>query len=260
MRTINGLSVYTYGTEDKQPVVFIHGFPFDNTMWKNQTEKLQETHYVITIDIRGFGKSETGDGQYTMEMFADDLNDVIIALSLNKPVICGLSMGGYIALRYAEKYDNYSALILADTKSQSDPDPAKLNRAAGIKTINEDGPSLYVSNFIPNTLAKKNKTNEDILTPLMIEAKKVPAVSLKGALLAMAGRTDTTEYLKTVNKPVMFICGEEDAFTPPDLMKELSEITKGSRFEVVKDAGHLPPIENPANFNLLLVDFLSGLE
>ncbi|GJQ62672.1 MAG: alpha/beta hydrolase [Melioribacteraceae bacterium] len=260
MKKINGISVYTYGNENNQAVIFVHGFPFDNSMWKDQVNALKENYFVITYDIRGFNKSDVGDGQYTMEMFADDLQMLIENMNLNNPVICGLSMGGYIALRHAEKYGGIKALILADTKSQSDPDAAKINRANGIRRINEEGVGPFVSDFIPNTLSAKNKLDNHIVDRLVIEAKSLSPKTLKGALLAMAARTDTSAYLEKIDFPVMFVCGKEDNLTPPSLMKELADKVKNSIFEIIDDAGHLPPGESPEKFNSLLHNFLGGLE
>lgn len=260
MKKINGISVYTYGSENNQAIIFVHGFPFDNSMWKEQVKVLKEEYFVITYDVRGFNNSEVGDGQYTMEMFADDLEMLIEEMHLDNPVICGLSMGGYIALRHAEKYGNIKALILADTKSQADPDAAKINRANGIKRINMEGTGPYVTDFIPTTLSAKNKQNHHIVDKLVIEAKSLSSKTLKGALLAMAGRTDTTAYLGKIDYPVLFVCGEEDNFTPPELMKDLSKKVKNSLFEMIEGAGHLPPVETPEKFNSLLLNFLGGLE
>jgi len=260
MKKINGISVYNYGNENNQSVVFVHGFPFDNSMWDKQVKALKDNYHVITIDLRGFNNSEVGDGQYTMEMFVDDLHNVIMELNLSKPVICGLSMGGYITFRYAEKYGNVKALVFSDTKAHSDPDSVKLNRSAGIKKINEYGVAPFVSEFIPNTLAEKNKSNNHILDPLVIKAKTISPKTLKGALIAMAMRTDTTAYLSKIDYPVLYICGEEDKLTPVDTMRELSNLTPGSLFEMIEEAGHLAPVENPERFNTVLENFLGGLE
>jgi len=101
-KQINGLAVYTYGNKKNTPIIFVHGFPLDNTMWKNQIKFLQKDYYCITYDVRGLGNSYVGDGQYTMEAYVWDLFSIINELNLNKPVLCGLSMGGYISLRAVE--------------------------------------------------------------------------------------------------------------------------------------------------------------
>ena len=93
---INGLSVFLEGNSKNQSILFLHGFPYDHTMWKEQVEVLSKKYFCITYDIRGLGDSPVGDGQYTMESFVDDLETIINELKLEKPILCGLSMGGYI--------------------------------------------------------------------------------------------------------------------------------------------------------------------
>ena len=130
-RTINDLPVFTEGVNNKHTIIFVHGFPFDHLMWKNQIDELGKDYFCITYDIRGLGESPVGDGQYTMEMFVDDLENIIDELKLNNPILCGLSMGGYISLRAVERMENkFSALILCDTKSSADDNQGKLKRAA----------------------------------------------------------------------------------------------------------------------------------
>ena len=97
--TINGLSVHTFGDNKNRSIIFIHGFPYDHSMWENQINILKEKYFCVAYDIRGLGESSLGDGQYTMEAYVDDLFSIIKDLQLNKPILCALSMGGYITLR-----------------------------------------------------------------------------------------------------------------------------------------------------------------
>ena len=102
-KTINGLSVFIEGDSQSKAILFVHGFPFDHLMWDAQINEFSNKYLCITYDIRGLGKSPAGDGQFTMELFVDDLKKIIDELKLDKPVLCGLSMGGYISLRAAER-------------------------------------------------------------------------------------------------------------------------------------------------------------
>ena len=151
------LATFSKGNPANQPIIFVHGFPFDNNMWKKQVRALSSDFCCVTYDIRGLGNSPAGDGQFTLEMFVEDLFGIIEGLKLSKPVLCGLSMGGYIALRAIEKdEEKFRALILCDTKSSADNDETKLKRAAGIKKINTEGVGKYVSEFIPNCFAEES--------------------------------------------------------------------------------------------------------
>jgi pimeloyl-ACP methyl ester carboxylesterase len=228
-------------------------------MWDAQVNELKARYYCITYDIRGLGGSPAGDGQFTLESFVDDLEFIINNYKLNKPVLCGLSMGGYIAFRCAERMEHkLGGLIFCDTKSEPDTNEGKLKRAEGIKSINNNGLQKFISNFVPNCFAEKYITdfakeyNETLSRSLNYD----PA-GVKGCLLAMQGRTDVTPYLSGINIPSLLTCGEEDKFTPPALMKLISEKISNSEFAIIPHAGHMSPVENPVAFNKIINDFLT---
>ncbi len=253
----NNLAIFTKGDSKNIPIVFIHGFPFDHNMWNNQTEELSKEYYCITYDISGLGESPVGDGQFTMEMFVDDLMEIIRELNLEMPVICGLSMGGYIALRAVERFEEkFRALILCDTKSAADTNDVKIKRAEGIKKINEMGVEKFVNDFVPNCFAEESLSKSFYKETLKGSLKSSP-IGVKGCLLAMAGRTDTTEYLSKVKIPVLVICGEKDKLSPSPRMKEMADAISDSQFQIIPKAGHLSPLENPEAANKVIKDFLS---
>jgi 3-oxoadipate enol-lactonase len=243
------ISIFEKGDTKNKSIIFVHGFPYDHQMWDKVTDSLSDEYYCVTYDIRGLGNSDAGDGQYTIEMFADDLIYVIDKMKLEKPVLAGLSMGGYISLRAVEKYpDRFTALILCDTKSEADNNQAKTKRAQGIKTINEKGLESFVQEFVPTCFAEEsiNSLGKDYEEIFQRSLKHNPK-GVKGCLLAMAGRTDTTDNLQNINIPALLICGEKDKLTPPDIMKEMSKKIKGSRFLVIPGSGHMTPVENPGS-------------
>ena len=253
----NNLATFIKGNPKDFPIVFIHGFPFDHRMWDNQIEELSKECFCVSYDIRGLGESPSGEGQFTMEMFVDDLLKIIETLKLDKPVICGLSMGGYIALRAVEKFEKeLRALILCDTKSAADNNDVKLKRAEGIKKINEMGVEKFVNDFVPNCFAEESLSKSFYKETLKRSLKSSP-ISVKGCLLAMAGRTDTTEYLSKIKIPVLVICGEKDKLTPPAVMKEMANTISDSQFQIIPGAGHISPLENPEAVNKTIKDFLS---
>lgn len=144
---IDNLSVYTKGNPSNPAIVFIHGFPFDHTLWDTIIEQLHQTYYCISYDLRGLGNSEVGHGQYTMESYVDDLEQIIVQLNLTHVILCGFSMGGYIALRASQRLNNINALILANTTTSSDSDEAKLKRANAIQKITQEGLNPFLENF-----------------------------------------------------------------------------------------------------------------
>ena len=254
------LSVFTTGNKNNPSILFIHGFPLDHYMWDAQVERFSDSNYCITYDVRGLGSSGVGDGQFTMESFVDDLEDVINNLNLNKPTLCGLSMGGYISLRAVERMEEkLGALILCDTKSLADTNEGKVNRAKGIKQINNEGVEKFVEEFISNCFADKFKHNNKAdYEKIVNRAATYDAIGVKGCLLAMAGRTDTTSYLSKISIPTLVICGEEDNLTPPNVMKAMAEKIRKSIFVTIKGAGHLSPVEEPTIVNAEIEKFLNN--
>jgi len=261
MKLYEKLNVVTTGLKTHKSIIFLHGFPFDQHMWEKQVEFLQKDFLCVTYDIRGLGKSNPGDGQFTMEMFADDSLTIIAELELDKPVLCGLSMGGYLGFRALERAQEiFSAAILCDTRAESDSDAAKLKRANAIYQINMDGVEKFVEGFIPNCFSEKFKTdNIEEYTTYLERSKKSNPIGVKGSLLAMMGRASTTSFLPQIKIPTLLLCGVEDNLTPPTEMKTIADKIPNSKYLVVPEAGHMTPIENPEFVNAAIKDFLSGL-
>jgi pimeloyl-ACP methyl ester carboxylesterase len=257
-RVINDLNVFIDGDYKNIPIVFVHGFPFDHIMWDAQVGEFSGDYYCIRYDIRGLGLSPAGDGQFTMELFVDDLEKIINELKLKNPVLCGLSIGGYISLRAIERMqEKFSALILCDTKAVADDNEGKLKRAAGIKQINSGDLDGFIESFILNCFGKKFVQEKNPEFKKVVErSKKNNPLGVKGCLLAMAVRTDTTGTLSKINIPTLIICGSEDKLTPPEVMKTMADKMQNSKFVLVDDAGHMTPIENPQLVNKSIKDFL----
>jgi len=258
----NGILIFIEGDKDKPPILFVHGFPFDHNMWKNQVGKFSSDYLCISFDLKGLGDSDPGDGQYTIESFVDDLEIVMNELNIDKPVLCGFSMGGYISLRAVERMESrFAGLILCDTKSSADTSEAKINRALGIKKINTDGAAKYVQDFIPNCFCEYSLENQkDLVQENIKRSEYFSPEGIKGCLLAMAGRTDTTGYLPNIGFPVLVLCGEEDTLTTPDVMMGMADLIHNSEFHTIPKAGHMSPLENPDDVNKYIAAFLKRLK
>jgi len=258
-KLINGLLVHLDGQENPKAIIFVHGFPYDSNMWRSQIDELSKKYFCVSYDNRGLGESTVGDGQFTIEHFVDDLEAILDELKLDKPLLCGLSMGGYISLRAMERIQNkFSGLILCDTKSEADENQGKLKRAAAIKQINSGKFDEFIETFVQNCFGKKFiEESETQYREVVDRSKKNSPLGVKGCLLAMAARTDTTENLSKINIPTLVICGSEDKLSPPSVMKSLSEKIPNCKFVLVEDAGHMTPIENPGKVNSAIKEFLS---
>ena len=177
------------------PIVLIHGFPFSHEMWRPQIEALKSAYRVIAYDVRGHGRSDVGDGQYTIELFVDDLLGLLDHLKIQKAVLCGLSMGGYIALRAIERNpERVRALVLCDTRSEADSDEGKVKRSATIRTVKTQGVPAFADASVKPLFAPRSLTEN----PAAVETIRrlvlaTQPLGLCGTLLALASRTDTTE-------------------------------------------------------------------
>ena len=256
--SVNNLAVFTDGKSSNNAIIFVHGFPFDHFMWDEQVTAFGNDYYCVRYDIRGLGASPAGDGQLTVEMFVDDLENIIDELKLNRPVLCGLSMGGYISLRAVERMENkFSALILCDTKSAADDNGGKIKRAEAIKQINSGEFDPFIESFVLNCFGEKFvKENNAEYRKVVDRSKKNNPLGVKGCLLAMAGRTDTTEYLSKIKIPTLVISGSKDRLTPPAVMEPMANQIANSEFVKIDGAGHMTPIENPQRVNELIKNFL----
>jgi 3-oxoadipate enol-lactonase len=260
---INGLRVWfeELGSQAAVPVVLIHGFPFSHEMWHPQIAVLREKFHVIDYDVRGHGQSSAGDGQYPFEFLVDDLISLLDYLKLGRAVLCGLSMGGYIALRAVERNpERVQALILADTQARADTNEGKLKRVDGIKAIKANGIKPFAEGFLKTafTHTSLSPKSELVVTIQKIIESNSP-VGVCGALLALATRTDTTASLSAIQVPTLILAGEQDTITPISLSKEMHDLIHGSEMGVIKNAAHLSNIENADEFNTYVTNFLSKI-
>lgn len=257
-----GIEYEVTGTRMGLPVVFIHGFPFSKEMWKSQVEDLKKNYYVITFDVRGHGSSDVGDGQYSIEFFVDDLIGLLDHLKIGSAVLVGLSMGGYIAIRAAERHpERIRAMVLCDTRSEADSNEGKIRRANQIKVIKAEGMKNFAATFLPtvfyeNTFQMKPQIVEAVRK--MIENTSTTAVA--GTLLALAARTDTTPSLYNIKAPALILVGKHDSLTPPSAAHSMKEKIPNAELHVISRAGHLSNLENPEEFNSHLIKFLGRLK
>ncbi len=253
----SGIAYKVFGTGNK-PIVLIHGFIFDSSLWTRQLPALQDDFTLIVPDLRGFGESINCDGMITMESYADDILELIKELKLEKPVIAGLSMGGYAALRIAERHpEMFSAIILFDTRATGDSNEAKVKRAAGVRVIKAGGLRMYATALMESVFSGKFKENEpDEFQGFIERGSSIKPEGAIGALLAMMGRTDTTSFLESTGLPVLAICGEHDALTPSAEMTAMMKNVKNGELHIIPGAGHAAPFEEPEACNHILKNFL----
>lgn len=240
------------------PIVFLHGFPFDKTMWREQMDYLKATRRVIACDIRGFGKSTDEESHLSIDLFANDLILFIDKLELEKVIICGLSMGGFIALNAMIRFPSrFEALMLCDTQCIADSYEVKVKRYETIEEIKEYGVANFNEGFIKKVFHEDSITNK----PELVEQLRTVVFSnsqhiICQGLLALAERSESCSFLDEITIPTLIICGREDVVTPLEESKYMNKNITGSVLHVINNAGHVSNLEEPAKFNKLLRDFL----
>lgn len=262
LMTDNVKICYTDQGPDTAPVIiFIHGFPFNKTMWQAQTEALKQEYRIITFDIRGHGHSEPGRKRVTIELLANDLIFIMDKLFIEKATLCGLSMGGYIALNTVTRYpERVAGLVLCDTNCIEDTEETREKRMKAIENIRKHGREKYAEESIKNLLSEKSfTTNHEAVARVDGMIKNTHINTLIHTLQALAQRTETCSKLAEVNVPALLLVGEDDKVTPPDAARAMKEKLKDSRLQIIKDAGHVSNLEQPDEFNKHLKDFLKSV-
>jgi 3-oxoadipate enol-lactonase len=247
--------------EGSMPVIFLHGFPFSKAMWQPQLDFLKSTHRLIACDIRGFGKSTDEKSRLSIDLFAEDLIGFMDQLGIDKAIICGLSMGGFIALNAQKRFpDRFEALILCDTQCIADTPEVKEKRYKTISEIETDGVVKFNEGFIKAVFHKDSLSSK---TGLVDQLRSVvfanPENIITKGLIALAERSQTCSTLGEITLPTLIICGREDEVTPLAQSEFMKSQIKDSILRIINNAGHVSNLEQPDEFNLYLSEFLNGL-
>lgn len=240
-------------------VVFIHGFPLDRRMWIGQLSGLAKLRRCVAVDLRGHGlsKIDERDPRFSMDLFADDVAKTLDELGADQADVCGLSMGGYVAMALLRRHPaRIRSLILADTKLEADSDEAKTGREKTAAMVREQGMEALWEGLGPKLLASSPKAEDEKLLKDMFLAQD-PAVIAADAL-AMRDRPDSTDDLAAVGIPVLWVHGEEDQLMPADGARGSAEKIPGARFAAIPKGGHMAPMENPSATNEAIQEFLGG--
>ena len=257
------LAVQTVGSG--LPLVLLHAFPLDHGMWLRQ-EPLGESLRLIVPDLRGFGGS-TGSVPRGIADLADDVAALLDGLHLERPaVICGVSMGGYVAQHVAARHpDHVAALVLVDTKLEADTPEARAARVDLAGKVGRLGQSILADAMIPRLLAvprsdadpavvARHAENRALLQALV---ERQPVATIQAALAALGDRPDMTAALTRVEVPTLLVVGAEDQITPPACLEAAEAVIPNAKLLIVPAAGHLVPLEAPEVFNRAIVEFLA---
>ncbi len=255
---VNGITLAYNDQGSGPPLIFLHAFPLNRTMWVEQESRFSSQFRVITVDLRGYGESDAPLGRYALDQAAADVIGLLDHLSIRQAVFVGLSMGGYILFALYRKYaDRVTGLVLADTRAQADTAEGKEARFQMAQTAYKNGSSAIADLMIPKLLSPATvQTKPDLVRRVrrMIDRNQVSGIA--GGLMAMAERPDSVTLLKEITCPTQIIVGEQDLPTPPADAKLMADHIPGACLTIIPRAAHLSNLEQPDLFNETICSFI----
>lgn len=244
------------------PLLFIHGYPLNRSLWEPQLTGLSDKVRIITPDLRGHGDSEAGSAAHSMHQLAQDCFELITLLGITQPfVVCGLSMGGYIAMAMLRIHpQRIAGLILTATRSTADTPEVKASRDKSIQLAQQEGPGPIIEAMLPRLLSPKTPASRPELTS---QAKHIMAsISVSTIVKDLQGlkeRPDSTPLLAALTQPTLIIHGADDQIVPLAEAQALQKTIPGAQLVVLPAAGHLPNLEQPSLFNDAVRQFLKSI-
>ncbi|MEV4318947.1 alpha/beta fold hydrolase [Actinocrispum sp. NPDC049592] len=238
-----------------QPILLIHGHPFDRTMWRPQLDHFSQTHRVITPDLRGYGEHKTTATKTPLSTHAKDLNDLLHELEIDTAIVGGLSMGGQIAMEFYRTYPHrVKALMLADTFPDGETEEGHRARNAMADRLLREGMASYAEEVIWKMVAPYNKHAADHVMAMM---KNTDPTGAAAGLRGRAERPDYVETLKTISIPTLVVVGRDDEYTPVGVAERMRDLIPGATLEVIEGAAHLPNLERQTEFDRAFQRFLN---
>jgi pimeloyl-ACP methyl ester carboxylesterase len=243
------------------PVVFLHGFPHNRGLWSPQLAGLAAQARCIAVDLRGFGESSVAP-PYSMDQYADDIAAFMEKLQIERAVICGLSMGGYVALALWRRHrKRVHALILADTRATPDSEEGREKRRSMAQLARQKGAAAVAQAMIPAMVGKHTRDSAPHVVDSVYQMlTRASVAGIVGALEAMRERPDSTATLSTIDVLTLIVVGEDDVLTPVADSEAMHRAIYGSRLQILAHAGHVSNVERPAAFNHVVAEFLSTVK
>ena len=259
--SIGDISLNVTDRGSGRPLLLVHGFPLDHTMWSGQIEFLSAQCRVIAPDLRGFGGSDVTAGAVTMAQYADDLAALLDALQIRESIaFCGLSMGGYVAWQFFARHRRrLNKLILCDTRAVADSRDAAAGRLKTAEKVLAEGPQVVAEAMLPKLFAPaaiEQQTPSVAATRAVIEQTHPDGIA--AALRGMAQRPDFTAHLASIDVRTLVLCGEHDVISPPQEMQQIAASIPGAAYAEIPGTGHMAPLEDPAAVNSHLQAFLAS--
>ena len=245
------------GTGRRTAVVLLHGFAEDGSIWDEQTTALKEQFLLIVPDLPGSGRSSL-NADTSMEDLAEAVRIILDAESIEKCILIGHSMGGYIALAFAEKYpDKLLAFGLFHSTAFADNEEKKEARRKGIDFIRRNGASPFIKQSIPNLFSETfRRDHSEQISGLIERYSNVNPDTLIRYYEAMIRRQDKTEILRNFPRPILFIIGAQDTAVPLISSLQQCYLPRLSYIHILEKAGHMGMKEDVRRSNQYLQDFI----
>ncbi len=259
--TVHGVNLAVEERGEGPAVLFVHGYPLDRTIWREQIGAL-EGFRCIAVDLRGMGQSDSPDLGYSMPIYAADLAALLDVLGVDDVVLCGLSMGGYVAFEFLRKWrSRVRGLVLMDSRADADGPEVRRARDVAAATARERGAGAIADAMLSKMLAPATLSRHpDVAERVRALMARTPVAGIVGALAAMRDREESESLLPTLaGVPTLVMVGEADTLTPPDQARAMAAAIPGGRLTVIPGAGHLPPVEQPEATTASLREFLRSL-
>jgi pimeloyl-ACP methyl ester carboxylesterase len=255
----------TIGYDDRgggDPLVLVHGHPFDRTMWRPQAERFGSAGWrVVTADLRGYGQSTVVPGTTPLDVFAGDVAALLDHLGLERVVLGGLSMGGQIVMEVYRLFpERIRGLVLADTSAQAETPAGRAARHAMADRLEEEGMAPYATDVLPKMVAPHNvealpAVADHVMAMMLATRPEGAAAALRGR----AGRPDYVETLGQVAVPALVVVGSDDEFTPIPDAQVMADRIPDATLAVIDGAAHMPNLERTEAFDAALQAFLDSL-
>lgn len=260
---VNGKTLAFREAGAGEPLVLLHAFPLTGELFRPQLETLSSAMRVIAPDLLGFGGSTApGDPEsYSVEGWARDLATLLDRLGIERAIVGGLSMGGYVTMAFLRRYpERVKALILADTRAEADPPELREKRTAQARMAVTGRKGELIDVLLPPLLSATTlRERPDLVARVRAMMDSVAPEGLAGALHALRERPDSTELLAGVRIPALLLCGAEDVLTTPDTMRGMQTGIPGAKLAVIPGTGHLSNIEAPAAFGREVAGFVAAV-
>lgn len=242
------------------PVLFLHGFPHNRSLWAPQLGALAAPARTIAMDLRGFGESDLGEAA-GMDGYADDAAALLDVLGLDRVVVVGLSMGGYAACAFWRRHRHrVRAMVLCDTRGTADTPEWQVALVAMQNTARDKGSTAVANQMITGMVGRTTRDKHpELVDELHRMMSLAPTAAVVNALEALKTRPDSMPTLASIDVPTLIVVGEEDVITPVKDARAMHLAVAGSRLEVIAHAGHVSNLERPATFNHVLSEFLISL-